>query len=69
MGPDPNDDMHPGDKVTIPKLADDSSNWIDYRDRVVWLLESQNIDEHIDNDTIPSSYTNGGNVGGLMPEQ
>ena len=69
MGPDPNDDMHPGDKVTIPKLADDGSNWIDYRDRVVWLLESQNIDEHIDNDTVPSSYTNGGNVGGLMPEQ
>jgi hypothetical protein len=35
----------------------------------VWLLESQNIDEHIENDTIPSSYSTTGEVGGLKPDQ
>jgi hypothetical protein len=69
MGPGSNDNMHPEDKVTIPKLADNGSNWIDYRDCVVWLLESQNIDEHIENDTIPSSYSTTGEVGGLKPDQ
>jgi hypothetical protein len=69
MGPGSNNNMHPEDKVTIPKLADDGSNWIDYRDCVVWLLESQNIDEHIENDTIPSSYSTTGEVGGLKLDQ
>jgi hypothetical protein len=46
MGPDSGDNMQ--DKIIIPKLANDGSNWIDYWDRIVWLLESQNIEEHIE---------------------
>jgi len=39
--------MHTEDKANIPKLTHDGSNWVDYCDRVLWLLESQNIDAHI----------------------
>jgi hypothetical protein len=69
MGPAPNDNMHSEDKVIIPKLADNGSNWIDNRDRVVWLLESQNIDEHIEHNAMPSSYTTAGNFGGQEAEK
>ena len=67
MGPDSGDIMQ--DKIIIPKLTDDGSNWIDYRDRVVWLLESQYIENHIDNDSPPSSYTSAGEVSGLKPDE
>jgi len=40
MGPGLGDTMHSEDKITIPKLPDDSSNWVDYRNHVLWLLES-----------------------------
>ena len=68
MGPALTDDTMQ-DKIIVPKLADDSSNWIDYRDRVVWLLESQNIEQHIEHDTMPSAYTTPGNVGGQEAKQ
>ena len=67
MGPDSGDNMQ--DKIILPKLSDDGSNWVDYRDRIVWLLESQNIEQHIDHDIAPSSYTAVGDVGGLKPEE
>jgi hypothetical protein len=31
----------------------------------VWLLESQNIEEHIEHDTAPSSYTTTGKVSSI----
>jgi len=63
MGPGLNDNMHFEDKITIPKLSDDGSNWVDYRDCVLWLLESQTIDDHIDHDSPPTAYQNQGKVG------
>ena len=56
MGPGLNDNMHFEDKITIPKLSDDGSNWVDYCDHVLWLLESQTIDDHIDHDSPPTAY-------------
>jgi len=35
MGPGLNDNMHFKDKITIPKLSDDGSNWVDYCDCVL----------------------------------
>jgi hypothetical protein len=54
-------------KTIIPKLTDDGSNWIDYWDHIVWLLESQNVEEHIEHDAPPSSYTAAGDIDGLKP--
>ena len=65
MGPGLGDTMHFEDKITIPKLSDDGSNWVDYCDRVLWLLESQTIDDHIDHDSLPTAYQNQGKVRGL----
>jgi len=65
MGPGLNDNMHFEDKITIPKLSDNGSNWVDYRNRVLWLLESQTIDNHINHDSPPTAYQNQGKVGGV----
>ena len=65
MGPGLGDTMHFEDKITIPKLSDNGSNWVDYRDRVLWLLELQTIDDHINHDSPPTAYQNQGKVRGL----
>jgi len=65
MGPGLNDNMHFEDKITILKLSDDGSNWVNYRDHVLWLLESQTIDNHIDHNSPPTAYQNQGKVRGV----
>ena len=55
------------DKIQVPKLSADGANWVDYRDRLLWLLESHSIEEHIQHDTLPTSYTTLGKIGGLEP--
>jgi hypothetical protein len=55
------------DKIILPRLTDNGSNWIDYQDCIMWLLESQNIEEHIEHNTAPSSYTTAGKVSGIEP--
>src|SRR6266581_603348 len=69
MGPASGETMHTDERVNVPKLTHDGSNWVDYRDRVLWLLESQNIDAHIEDDTMPTSYTSDGKIGGLEPPE
>src|SRR5260221_9672130 len=69
MGPASGDNMHTEDKVNVPKLTHDGANWVDYRNRLLWLLESQHIDTHITADSMPSEYTNLGKVGGLEPQE
>ena len=69
MGPGPSNTMTNEDKITIPKLTADGSNWVDYRDRVIWLLESHSIDDHIEHDSPPTGYTALGKIGGLEPAE
>jgi hypothetical protein len=38
--------MRTEDKLTVPKISIDGSNWDDYRHCVLWLLELKNIDAH-----------------------
>jgi len=65
MGPGLNNNMHFEDKITIPKLSNNGSNWVNYCDRVLWLLESQTIDNHINHDSPPTAYQNQGKVRGV----
>ena len=69
MGPASGENMHTEERVNVPKLTHDGSNWVDYCDHVLWLLESQNIDAHIADDTMPTLYTSEGKVGGLEPPE
>jgi len=69
MGPASGETMHTEERVNIPKLTHDGSNWVDYCDHILWLLESQNIDTHIADDTMLTSYTTEGKVGSLEPPE
>jgi len=69
MGPASGENMHTEERVNVPKLTHDSSNWVDYRDCILWLLESQNIDTHIADDTMPTSYTTDGKISSLEPPE
>src|SRR5579863_3868268 len=69
MGPGLDDTMQYKDKVTIPKLTDNGSNWVDYHDCILWLLNSQTIDIHIKHNSPSTEYTTIGKVGGLEPTE
>jgi hypothetical protein len=56
-------------KQNIPKLAVDGSNWVIFRDRLLWVLDTNSLSEHLAHDTIPTSYTNAGPVGSLQPDE
>ena len=56
-------------KQNIPKLAVDGSNWVIFRDRLLWVLDTNSLSEHLAHDTIPASYTNAGPVGSLQPDE
>jgi hypothetical protein len=69
MGPGSDDTMQSEQKVTIPKLTTDGTNWVDYRNQLLWLLELQHIEMHITNDSMLTSYTTQGKIGGLKPQE
>ena len=53
-------------KISVPKLAADSSNWVIYRDRMVWAMDSRDLADHLTNDTMPATYRAAGTVGRVM---
>ena len=61
----PNEDKIIAPKLTTKSCRGNGSNWVDYRDRVLWRLESQSIDVHAEYDSPPSTYTALGKIGGL----
>ncbi len=57
-----------GQRFRLPKLATDGSNWVVYRDRVIWAMKAHTIDDHISADTPPQAYTDRGTMDSLTPE-
>ena len=57
------------DRIVITKLAMDGSNWVTYRDRMIWAFNSRQWDSHLTTTTIPTTYTAAGVVNGLDPNQ
>ena len=57
------------DRTIITKLATDGSNWVTYRDRMIWAFNSQWWSSHLTNTTTPAAYTAAGNINGLDPGQ
>ena len=55
-------------KIRITKLAADGSNWVTYRDRIMWALDVKGLLEHLTEDTITSYYSAAGTIDGLTPE-
>ena len=57
------------DRITITKLASDSSNWVMYRDQMTLTFRSQQWSNHFTTTTVPQSYINAGDINGQTPDQ
>src|SRR5258708_14883381 len=56
-------------KLHLPMLAADGSNWITYRDRIIWLMKMRGLGDHLMSTVTTQSYKDAGDVAGLKPEQ
>ena len=54
--------------MNIMKLAPDGSNWVTYRDRMKYALDTRGWSDHLTNDTVSQTYKDAGDVGGVKPE-
>ena len=57
------------DKLYLPKLAEDGSNWITYHDRMEWAMKMRGLGDHLTNASVSSKYTNDGVIATLTPSQ
>jgi gag-polypeptide of LTR copia-type len=57
------------EKLHLPKLADDGSNWITYRDRMQWVMKMRGLGDHLTSDSVTQAYHDAGEVAGLKPAQ
>jgi transposase InsO family protein len=55
-------------KISITKLVADGSNWVTYRDRMLWAVNSRDLSEHLTNASITQTYTNAGTIGNATPQ-
>src|SRR5712671_7566203 len=55
-------------RLSIENLAADGSNWVSYRDRMVWTIESRRLAEHLAEASMTQTYINTGTVGHLLPQ-
>ena len=56
-------------RLRITTLNADGSNWVTYRDRMLWTIGSRNLSPHLTETTITAEYTDAGNVGIMTPAQ
>ena len=52
-------------RINVPKLAADGSNWVIYRDRMLWAMDSRTLSDHLTNVSMPAAYRSAGTIGGL----
>jgi hypothetical protein len=55
--------------ISIPMLTTDGSNWVNYQDRLVVILQVKKLLDHLISDTLTLCYTIPNDVNGLMPVQ
>ena len=52
-------------QIVVPKLQADGSNWVVYRDRMVWAMNSRTLSEHLTNISMPAVYAAAGAINGV----
>src|SRR6266404_2975019 len=52
-------------RINVLKLSADGSNWVIYRDWMLWVMNSQTLSNHLTNDSIPAAYGAAGTVNGV----
>src|SRR5487761_696584 len=55
-------------RVQVPKLSPNGTNWVIYRDRLTWAMQTNTFDEHKQHSSPSTTYTAAGNLNGLTPE-
>jgi hypothetical protein len=55
-------------KLHVEKLIADGSNWVTYRDRMLWALRSRRLSDHLTSTTVTQTYSNIGTVNNITPE-
>jgi hypothetical protein len=55
-------------KISITKLVADGSNWVTYRDRMLWAVNSRDLSEHLTNASMTQLYNNAGTIGNTTPQ-
>jgi LTR polyprotein gag-polypeptide-like protein len=57
------------ERVNTPMLTIDGSNWVNYHDRIVPILQVKKLADHLISDTPTPRYTNAGDINSLTPAQ
>jgi transposase InsO family protein len=57
------------ERIHLPKLAEDGSNWIIYRNRITWTMNMRGLGDHLTSEKITKAYTDAGTVGRLSADQ
>ena len=52
-------------RINVPKLQADGSNWVIYRDRMMWAMDSRTLSAHLTNISMPVAYSQVGTVNGV----
>ena len=60
--------MSDNTKITVTKLVADGSNWVTYRNRMIWAVNLRGLGEHLTSPTISQAYQDVGNVGNVTPQ-
>jgi hypothetical protein len=55
--------------IHLPKLAEDRSNWIIYRNHIMWTMNMRGLGDHLTSEMITKAYTDAGTIGRLSADQ
>jgi hypothetical protein len=55
-------------KLHVEKLVADGSNWVTYRDRMMWSLRSRGLSEHLTSTTVTAAYIALGDINNRTPQ-
>jgi hypothetical protein len=61
-------DDSPIHKLHVEKLVADGSNWVTYRDRMMWSLRSRGLSEHLTSTTVTAAYIALGDINNRTPQ-
>ena len=59
--------MSDENRMTLPKLPTDRSNWVTYRDCILWMIRQRQWLDHFSSASITPAYTAAGDINGVSP--
>jgi hypothetical protein len=56
------------ERITVPMLSEDGSNWVNYRDRISVILRHRKLYDHFTSDVPTPRYVDAGDIDGQTPQ-